>query len=162
MGKKLSSADTVLRLIKHPQTVVRGVAQSVRDDFPLTQAACNGKPISKLNEAKRMGLKLTLAQDVSPLLAEVDTVVDSEKRLNAELLPTEPVACMTRIGELKAEVKRKINDLQQELETLDGAEHVIQTLQRVQTQAGRLASELGNKRQCLTAGSTPRKCLSQE
>ncbi len=94
---------------------------------------------------------------MSPVLAEVDAAVDSEKRFNAKLLPAEPVACVARIDELKAEVKRKISDLQQELEMLDGAEHAIQTLQRVQTQAGKLAAELGNnkKRQC----SAPRKFL---
>ena len=160
VSKTLMSADRVLRLIKYPQTVFRGVARVVSDDLPLTQAACNDRPISKLNEAKRMGLKLTLAEDLSPVLAEVDAAVDSEKRFNAELLPSEPVACVARIDELRAEVKRKISDLQQELEMLDGAEHAIQTLQRVQTQAGKLAAELGNnKRQCLAAGSAPRKCL---
>jgi hypothetical protein len=154
MGKTLSNANTVLHFIKHPQTVSRGSGAGsgvVRDDFPLTLAACNGKHIRSLKEEKRMGLKLTLAEDLSPLFAEVDAAVNSEKRFNAEVLPTDPAACMARMGELKADVKRKIDDLQRELETLEGGEFVIQNLQRVQTQATRLAAELdpGNKRQCL-------------
>ena len=75
MGKTLSNANTVLHFIKHPQTVSRGSGAGsgvVRDDFPLTLAACNGKHIRSLKEEKRMGLKLTLAEDLSPLFAEVD------------------------------------------------------------------------------------------
>jgi hypothetical protein len=53
------------------------------------------------------------------------------------------VACMARIGELRAEKKRKIDELQLELEQLDESEFLIETLQKNQTQAAKLSAELG-------------------
>ena len=143
IGRKLSSAVKVLGCIHMPQLEDRSVFQTLRDFFPSTNAACNGKPFRKINEAKRMKLKLTLAEDVSPLLAEVESAVSTEKHFNAEPLPADPVACMARIGELRAEKKRKIDELQLELEQLDESEFLIETLQKNQTQAAKLSVELG-------------------
>ena len=142
LGKKLSSAEMILVCINLPQLEDRSVAQKMREFFPLTNAACSGKSFCRMNKEKRMKLKLTLAEDVSPLLAEVDSAVSTEKHFNAEPLPADPVACMARIGELRAEKKRKIDELQLELEQLDESEFFIETLQKNQVQAEKLSLAL--------------------
>jgi hypothetical protein len=143
IGQKLSAALKVFECLYLPQLEDRCVANRLREFFPLTSAASNKKAFCKMSKEKRMRLKRTLAEDVSPLLAAVGAAVGAEKRFNAEPLPADPVACMARIGELRAEKKRKIDELQLELEQLDEGELFIETLQKNQMKAATLSVKLG-------------------
>ncbi len=70
------------------------------------------KPLKKRSRDERVYLKQKLLEDMEANIAAADAQFGGEKRLGTDILPSDPDACMERLGHMKSELHTQIQALE--------------------------------------------------
>jgi hypothetical protein len=135
-SKKLETANALANTLDLSNDIDFSTKlKSARDQFPLTFKKCSAwgwKKISKLNPSQKDELKNLIESEMEPLIEEARVNNRQAKTIHGEALPTDLSACFPRLAEIKATKKRKIMELQKEIEQVDDASDMLDLMQKNQ------------------------------
>ena len=91
----------------------------------------NVKNFEKRTDADRVQLKLSVKEDITPLLSTAKDFVERSKLFHQEQLPEDPDQCVLKLKEIKERKEREIEKLTSELDDISGAVHLAETLGKI-------------------------------
>ena len=100
-------------------------------DFPQLVAAFKehgSRDLCELSPSVLHELKLKLREDAAPCIASAMENAAISKLFKDSALPADPEECLFRLEEMVLARKKHIEDMHAELETLDGAKIMVQTV----------------------------------
>jgi hypothetical protein len=79
----------------------------------------------------RIQLKRSVKEDITPLLSIARDFVESPKLLFQKRLPTDPEQCALKLKEIKEQKEQEIERLKSELDDINGAVHLAESLGKI-------------------------------
>jgi hypothetical protein len=88
------------------------------------------KPLKKRSRDERVYLKQKLLEDMEANIAAADAQFGGEKRLGTDILPSDPDACMERLGHMESELHAQIQALERKLGHVGSAQDTLESIQK--------------------------------
>ena len=88
------------------------------------------KPLKKRSRDERVYLKQKLLEDMEDNIAAADAQFGGEKRLGTDILPSDPDACMERLGQMESELHTQIQALERKLRHVGSAQDTLELIQK--------------------------------
>jgi len=94
------------------------------------------KPLKKRSQVERLTLKQKLLEDVESNIAAAEAQFEGEKRLGTDVLPSDPDACMGKLGSMEDELHTQIRALQLKLKHVGYALDTMETIKKNKLELG--------------------------
>jgi hypothetical protein len=114
--------------------------------FPLASAVYRKNGISKMSKQAKLDFLSQLKEDVKPLLDEANAQATATKFFRDKSLPVDLEECSGRLDELEALKKRKIEELNAELEVMEEAKFHLERMQANKKEADRFKAAMDRAR----------------
>jgi hypothetical protein len=88
------------------------------------------KPLKNRSLDERLHLKQKLLEDVESNVAAADAQFEGEKRLGTDILPSDPDACIERLGCMEEELHTQIRSLQLKLKHVGFAQDALESIKK--------------------------------
>ena len=138
VATKLDTCHTlVIALDNSDYSTFSVVMKASGRQFPSTfdkYSALGWKPLSKLNQPQKEELKRLLETETKPIIEEARLDIQKTKTIHGEELPADLSECLSKLDEIKTQKEQKIKELHEEIESVEHARYVLDTMQRSQVQ----------------------------
>lgn len=115
-----------------------GGVQEVFKSLNEKSARIKKRDFAKLTEDNRTQLKLSLNEDIAPLLEKANEAIEGPKFFHQERLPADPDECVIKLDEIKERKEREIEQLKLELDDINGAVCLAKTIGKIKRTASLL------------------------
>ena len=143
LSKKLGSAKTLLNSINSNAGDAiahsfHSILRASKESFPSVALKLDGltkKSLDKMTQAQKMELKTALKDDVAALLEKAEETTGGSKFFAGEQVPADPDECLMKLEEIKARKESEIEQLNKELEDMEEARFVVETIKEIKRKA---------------------------